>query len=559
MKKHYMIILLLGFAASSPLVGSQKQVKREAPDLLDIMPKELWGIVQGYSDFFIPGPVFKKHGSSPIVAVSFSFDGKRVVSTSEDGAAYIWDVKTGALVQTLKTRGALRRMLSSSEEYFCSAEFSADGNTIITESLPSNEVSLWDARTGALLRTVPTMKNRYYPRLRRKPQFNADGTQFLITTDHSVMIQNINGANGDYKTRLLPYSGQEDRVFWAQFTPVPFTVAVFGNDAQWMFSDLWNIATNERIMRIRPNNDHIYTSSLFNRDGTRMALVGSCVISIFDLTTGKSYRRIIPTIGPEKLMVLAIDNDLNRALIYARDNDNTIQVYDIAADRVVLTLAGHTGKINSAHFSPHDPIIMTAGQDYTIRIWDDKTGAELQQLPGSDALFNRDGAVFIGWDEQGSDSNLYLWARSPLISAKQPQAALVGAPEEKKRAADATEDPALQKQRDALRKTLETFRKDNEAILTDQQKVLIGDLLLKLPRFQQWQLNNTKSFLESMQKNLRAQSILAKLQQATPSARRPEDQKRIIERILGLLERGQSDDAIIALLKDELMKTKHAQ
>ena len=49
-----------------------------------------------------------------------------------------------------------------------------------------------------------------------------------------------------------------------------------------------------------------------------------------------------------------------------------------------LALAGHTGLVNSAAFSPDGSRIVTASWDATARVWDATTGATLTTLSGHD-------------------------------------------------------------------------------------------------------------------------------------------------------------------------------
>ena len=92
---------------------------------------------------------------------SFSPDGSRVLTRSQDGSAKVWDSKTGAEILTIKLpTGRVE-----------SAEFSPDGSRIVTttdyltvkigrdESMIVTEsdfksVKIWEARTGAEIHTL---------------------------------------------------------------------------------------------------------------------------------------------------------------------------------------------------------------------------------------------------------------------------------------------------------------------------------------------------------------------------------------------------------------------
>src|SRR5207344_780100 len=67
-----------------------------------------------------------------------------------------------------------------------------------------------------------------------------------------------------------------------------------------------------------------------------------------------------------------------------------------------LALAGHTGLVNSAAFSPDGSRIVTASWDKTARIWDAATAKEIAVLRGQDqdhwansAAFSPDGSRIV--------------------------------------------------------------------------------------------------------------------------------------------------------------------
>ena len=101
-----------------------------------------------------------------VYAASFSADGTRIVTWSEDQTAKVWDTKSGAEVLTLKDRTGVT-----------TASFSADGTRIVTGS-SDKSAKVWDAKTGA---EVLTLKG--HTRGLTASSFSTDGTR-IVTGSH---------------------------------------------------------------------------------------------------------------------------------------------------------------------------------------------------------------------------------------------------------------------------------------------------------------------------------------------------------------------------------------
>jgi WD40 repeat protein len=80
--------------------------------------------------------VFEGH-AHPVMSVSFSGDGKQMVSGSRDRMIHVWDTRSGAHHAVLK--GHTRSVMSVS--------FSTDGRHIVSGSRDKT-IRVWDARTG---------------------------------------------------------------------------------------------------------------------------------------------------------------------------------------------------------------------------------------------------------------------------------------------------------------------------------------------------------------------------------------------------------------------------
>jgi WD40 repeat protein len=78
-----------------------------------------------------------RHPSCDLVSFSFSADGRRLVTSGEDGTARVWDAETGRETTVFSGHGM----------DVCVAAFSPDGRRVVTGGLDRN-VRVWNAETG---------------------------------------------------------------------------------------------------------------------------------------------------------------------------------------------------------------------------------------------------------------------------------------------------------------------------------------------------------------------------------------------------------------------------
>jgi WD domain, G-beta repeat len=87
-----------------------------------------------------------KGHSGLVTSVSFSPDGTRIVTSSSDDTAKLWDAQTGTELLVLKLKGP---------GGLWSAWFSPDGTRIVTNGTSEGMAKVWDARTGQELKGEP--------------------------------------------------------------------------------------------------------------------------------------------------------------------------------------------------------------------------------------------------------------------------------------------------------------------------------------------------------------------------------------------------------------------
>jgi WD40 repeat protein len=184
--------------------------------------------------------------TSVVLVANFSSDGTKVVTASIDKTAKIWDVATGNLLFDLVGHtGTVNR-----------AYFSSDGTKVVTASYDKT-AKIWDVATGNLLNTLVGHTNAV-----RNVQFNPDGTKVVTASwDHTAKIWDV--ATGNLLNTLV---GHTEPVRNAQFNPDGTKVVT----ASWDHTaKIWDVATGNLLNTLVGHKDHVYYVE-FNPDGTKV-------------------------------------------------------------------------------------------------------------------------------------------------------------------------------------------------------------------------------------------------------------------------------------------------
>lgn len=133
---------------------------------------KVWDVASGKAGLAL------SNRESEIAAVAISPDGKRVVSASFQELT-VWDAASGALLKTLKHPG-----------WVMSVTFSPDGKQILTGG-EDHKVRVWQTETGRLVRTLEGHSGTI-----RSVAVSADGAR-IVSGSEDTMIKIWNANNGD--------------------------------------------------------------------------------------------------------------------------------------------------------------------------------------------------------------------------------------------------------------------------------------------------------------------------------------------------------------------------
>ncbi|KAF8338053.1 WD40-repeat-containing domain protein [Cantharellus anzutake] len=279
-----------------------------------------------------------------VSSVSFSPDGSKVASGSNDQTGRIWDAVTGEELKVL--RGHTGGLLSVS--------FSPDGSKVASTSIDKT-LRIWDAVTGEEVKTLRGHSDWVVS--------VSDGSRVAsASVDKTVQIWDA--ATGE---ELKVLRGHTHWVHSVSFSFDGSRVASASSDKTIR---IWDAVTGEELKVLQGHTDWVHSVSL-SSNGSRVASASyDKTVRIWDAVTGN------------ELTVLRRHTDWVRSVSLSPDgfkvalgsNDKTGRIWNAVTGEELKVLRGHTGGLLSVSFSFDGSRVATASDDRTIRIWDVVTG-----------------------------------------------------------------------------------------------------------------------------------------------------------------------------------------
>jgi WD40 repeat protein len=292
-------------------------------------------------------------GRSQIDGLGYSPDGRHLVLASMTDGIRVHDLTSGDPPLSLTGRGARR------------AVFSPDGLTIAGG--PDHRVTLWNAKTGELLGTLAEAEP-------------AEVGAMTFAPDSRWLAVGIGGPNTfatDVPGKVMVFDvarRKELRTFAAStqisavgFSPDGKLMAAAGHDGTvW----LWDGTSWAEIARWQGPAGSRYASILFLSGGQELAVgTVSGVIDLWDVRTRALTRQIRAHIDCVSVMALSPDG---RTLATA-SWDRTIKLWDSGTGRELRTLFREEAWMYALAFSPDGNTLASGGLSAVLRLWEAST------------------------------------------------------------------------------------------------------------------------------------------------------------------------------------------
>ena len=323
--------------------------------------------------------IFSGHHNA-VQTATFSPDGTLVATASNDGVARVWNLQTFPGGVQFSTHGVV----------ITQASFSPDGKRVVTAN-QDDTAQIWDAVTGQTLITLIGHKGTVKGAI-----FSPDGNMVLTTSEDKTarLWDAVTGKD------LKRFEGHSDTVYRGVFSPDGKYIVTTSWDGT---ARVWDVQTGQTIVIYAKQGPGHINRVAFSPDGKTVVTSGA-----------DGTARIWTPLSGKELMVFKGHTDQVTGVAFSPDGkylvtasfDGSVRLWYVSTGKEIRRLAGHAGRAFGVAFSPDGKYVLSSGDDATARLWDVVTGQELRRFTGhltiDNVVFSPDGKYILTSSEDGT-------------------------------------------------------------------------------------------------------------------------------------------------------------
>ena len=333
-----------------------------------------------------------------IKAVTFTADGRYLVSAGDDKVIRVWDWQAGKTVRAIRGRvgpgdeGKIFAMaLSPNGRWLAVGGWMAPEGHVGDEE--TGDIQLYDFATGELTALLKPTDRRAGPI--NALAFCLDNRRLVSGYDFSAVIW-------DVETRQAlqpPLQGHKEPIYGVAFTPDCARVVTASNDKTLR---LWDVANGALVKIMEGHSDKVSALAVSSEDGTIASGDDSGEICLWDSKTGSALRSgLFAHLGGYVGSLSFSPNGQMLLATCAFSGCDTVQrVFDVTSNQELTAYSEHDNAVVASAFSRNSQLVATAGgSDQSIHIWDPRSGDTKAVLKGAGhavfaVAFSADGRQF---------------------------------------------------------------------------------------------------------------------------------------------------------------------
>lgn len=367
---------------------------------------KMWNAETGELAGIFKGDKDSKGHNNEVTAVAISENDQRLLTGDSSGRVFIWDIKTQKVVLELK--GHARSRITD-------AAFLLGTNRVLTASA-DRTVAQWNATTGeedsSLILSHPdsVVAMSLRPNTHQVLTACGDGSVRLWDADTAKVISELD--RGDAKITDVAINDAGSKALAVDANGRKTLIFSLGNTTGPISADQTYVSTGQLWSAI---------FAPLQSDLGILALGGSDAKLIGLKSAQRENDETLVAFSPHGVIASASYSP-DGSKIVTGSWDFSARIWDSNTGADLRKLAGddgHTGFVNSAVFSPDGKFVLTASDDGTAKIWDASTGAVLATLTGHEdrvrhATFSKDGTQIL---TSSNDRTARIWGLKQAVQA----------------------------------------------------------------------------------------------------------------------------------------------
>lgn len=294
-----------------------------------------WSIARGDRIGALKGP------STGVMSISFSCDGRKVVTGSWDRSVRVWAYETREHISVFERHS----------NWVNSVAFSTDGKCVLSGAM-DGVLHLWDWKKGAVYRSPRIHTELVYALAVHQRGFGLSGAR-----DGRMLRWNVKSGESDFE--YFGHTSGVEQIRISQDGEFAISTSLDGT------ARMWRVPTGECMGVLRGHKGHV--GALDVDDAWRVAVTGGedHSVRIWDLASFQCQR----VLEGHSRHVVRVAVSCDAKCVISSAEDETVRIWDMATGECRVVLNAHSGGARTIAFSCDGRRVLTRDGSRTVRIW----------------------------------------------------------------------------------------------------------------------------------------------------------------------------------------------